>query len=170
MFIEPVSSVFERLRQTYEDSDRFIFENRVISSEPGIATFYYVSGKAKADLGDDLPDWYDCLGSFNRDHILKHLGGVLEPYIVEAELPTTTLQALFEIHGIKSVDLLHIDTEGSDYMILSQFDFEEYRPEVVLYEYKHLSIDDQNSARALLKKFGYRLYDYKSDTLAIRRR
>ena len=43
-------------------------------------TFYWVGEKAATELAD-LPAWWDELGSFNKNHILKHLNGRLAPYI-----------------------------------------------------------------------------------------
>lgn len=33
-----------------------------------------------------LPVWYDQLGSFDRQHIVKHLDGRLEPFIVTSNV------------------------------------------------------------------------------------
>ena len=65
---------------------------------------------------------------------------------------------------IDHVDLLHIDTEGYDWVVLSQFNLERYRPTVILFEYKHLDETDLNRAvahvsdaiRVLLKNCGLR--------------
>ncbi len=170
MFIEPVPFLFERLKRNYQYSDRFTFENVAISTETKATKFYYVSELAKVELGRGLPDWHDQLGSFNRDHILKHLEGRLEPYIVEEEIESITLQELFDRNHIKTIDLLHIDTEGFDYKVLSQVDFSRYHPSAVLYEHKHLSAEEKHSAESLLKKHNYRWVSYKNgDTLALRK-
>ena len=87
IFIEPVSFLFERLKNNYGNYDRFIFEKQAISTSKSIAEFYYVSERAKIELGNELPYWYDQLGSFNKNHILKYLNGLLEPYIVTVKYP-----------------------------------------------------------------------------------
>ena len=167
MFIEPVPFLFERLKQNYKNSERFIFENVAISTEKGLRKFYYVSEKAQEEIGDNLPGWYDQLGSFDKNHILIHLKGALEPYIVEEEIETITMPELFERNQIEKIDLLHIDTEGFDYQVLSQIDFSRYKPQVVLYEHVHLSDDEKNAAESILRKYNYhyKTYDGK-DTLA----
>ena len=96
---------------------RFIFENKALSSEPATLEFFYVSESAKNEL-EEVPYWYDQLGSFNRQHIVKHLNGQLEPYIVSKKIECDTLMNLIEYHSIETVDLLHIDTEGHDYQII----------------------------------------------------
>lgn len=167
IFIEPVGFLFERLRANYAGEARFVFENVAIAAERGSAPFYYVSERAKAALGDRLPYWYDQLGSFNRNHIVKHLDGLLEPYIVELELPCLPLQEVLDRNAVSRVDLLHIDTEGYDWQVLRQFDFGRYRPQVVLYEHKHLPKQDRHAARELLRAQGYRLSNDASDTLGV---
>jgi hypothetical protein len=50
-------------------------------------------------FGGELPFWYDQLGSFEKRHILRHLDGALEPYIVsEAVLCVPLADVLLE-HG-----------------------------------------------------------------------
>jgi FkbM family methyltransferase len=167
IFIEPVEFLFERLKKNYQHADRFIFENKAVGTEKGKMKFYYVSEKAKANLGDSLPCWYDQLGSFDKDHILKCLGGRIEPFIIEQDIESVRIQEIFDRNGVKKIDLLHIDTEGFDYKVLSQINFSKYRPLVVLYEHMHLSADEKEKARSMLRVFGYACVEYGGDTLAI---
>lgn len=167
IFIEPVGYIFQRLMKNYHNDKRFIFENVAIGAKKGRVKFYYVSEDAKAELGDDLPFWYDQLGSFNKDYILNHLHGKVEPYLVEEEVECVTLQEIFERNNVKKIDLLHIDTEGFDYKVLSQVNFERYKPMVVLYEHRHLSVDEKEKAKLLFKRSGYNHFEYGGDTLAI---
>jgi len=166
IFIEPVGFLFERLKRNYGNSDRFIFEKQAIAPSMGVAEFFYVSEKAKAELGDALPYWYDQLGSFDRNHILKHLDGILEPYILSETINTIPLQDIFDKHKVTRVDLIHIDTEGYDYSVLSTIDFSRYKPSVILYEHKHLSDVESKSAESLLIKNGYSCVQCGGDTLA----
>lgn len=167
MFIEPVGLYFQRLKHNYENADRFIFENVAIGTERETKRFYYVLEEAKTEF-DDLPYWYNQLGSFDKNHILKQLGDRLEPYIVEEEIECFPIQEIFDRNNVKTIDFLHIDTEGFDYKVLSQVDFDRYKPLIVLYEHVHLSADDREKAKLLLKTSGYRLVRYGFDTLAIK--
>ena len=167
IFVEPVGYLFERLKHTYGKSDRFIYENKAIANRRDKINFYYVSNKAKSELGNALPDWYDQLGSFDKNHILKHLDGKLEPYIITEKVDTIPLQEIFKKYKVINLDLLHIDTEGYDYKILSQLDFSKYKPTLILFEHKHLSEEEKNKAISLLKLQNYKCYYHGSDTLAI---
>lgn len=166
IFIEPVGYLFKRLRRNYGSSNRFIFERKAIAPDRGAVEFFYVSEKAKAELGETLPYWYDQLGSFDKNHILKHLNGILEPYVLSERINTVPLQDIFDKHKVRRIDLLHIDTEGHDYKVLSTIDFSRYKPAVILYEHVHLSDVEREYAESLLKKNGYSCRQYGGDVLA----
>jgi len=168
IFIEPVSFLYQRLRQNYSNSDRFIFENVAIGAERCARMFYYVRPDAQKFLGEELPPWHDQLGSFDRQHILNHLGAKIEPYIAEETIECYPLQEIFSRNGVRNIDLLHVDTEGFDYQVISQVDFDRYRPPVILYEHKHLPPDERDQARTLLKTHGYGLTECDcGDTVAV---
>jgi FkbM family methyltransferase len=170
MFIEPVPHLFQRLKRNYDNAGRFIFENVAISDNNEPRQFYYVSEDAKATFGDRLPFWYDQTGSFEKKHLIKHVNRInktLQSYIVEDYIRTISLPELFVRHGIKKIDLLHIDAEGYDHQVLLQLDFLRYRPSVVLYEQEHLSNDEKKSARLLLEAHEYSCVAYGGDILAL---
>lgn len=165
IFIEPVPAIFERLKANYENSPRFVYENVLVGPSGQVKTFYYVSEQARIDRGHELPGWFDQLGSFNRDHITKHVDG-LEPYIIEARLKCLTLDEILQQNQVKKLDLVHIDVEGYDYEVLKQLNLKRYAPSAILYENKHLG-SHKPEAEAYLTAAGYDLFDYDSDTLAI---
>lgn len=166
IFIEPIDFLFQRLRKNYGEAGRFIFENVAIGTEKGTKTFYYVSEKARTEL--DLPYWHDQLGSFDKAHITRALGEQMSPYIVEEDIECLPLQDVFDRNRVEAIDLIHIDTEGFDYKVLSQLDLERYKPSIILFEHHLLSDEEFVSARKLLRG-AYRLLEYGNDTLAIRK-
>ncbi len=166
IFMEPVDFLFERLRKNYQNDERFVFENVAIGSRKEAKRFYFVSEQAKDEL--DLPFWYDQLGSFNRSHILESLGNEVDSYIVDSEITCVRLQDVLDRNRVTSIDLIHIDTEGFDYEVLSQIDLVRYKPTIILYEHKLLGEDQFKRARSLLQSAGYRLFEYGGDTLAVR--
>lgn len=166
ILIEPVPYCFERLRANFGDPRRFILEQTAIGAATGRASFYYVS-QAAAEHIRDLPGWFDQLGSFDKSHILKHLDGILEPYIVEVAIDVRTLADILQRHHVSRVDLLHIDTEGYDYEILKTIDFSKNAPSVVLVEHCHLSDDDRRMMRRHLRQAGYTVMDCGRDFFAM---
>ncbi len=166
LFVEPVPYLFERLTRSHAPDARFRYENAAIN-DGSSAHFHWVDESARQQL-PDLPEWYDQLGSFDRQHILKHLDGILEPHIVSKEVNGITLGDLFVKHGIVKLDLLHIDTEGYDYKVLSQLDLSRHQPSVILFEHKHLPLHERAASIHHLAGH-YELYDLGSDFLAVNR-
>ena len=167
LLVEPVPHLFARLQANYPDAARFTLAQVAVADRSGELPFYYVNERARQEL-PGMPDWFDGLGSFDRSHIARWEGGVLEPYIVEASVPCLPLPALLARHGVRRVDLLLIDTEGYDYQVLRQVDLVATPPAAVLVEYKHLTGPDHKALRTLLRRHGYRVYDCHQDYLAVR--
>lgn len=168
VFVEPVPYAYERLVKNYGIDPKYTFEKVAISACREKKTFFYVSEAAKEELGDDLPVWYDQLGSFDKEHILKHLDGILAPYVVGVEIECEPIKEVLERNSITSLDLVHIDTEGFDYQVLKQIDLSSYRPQLILFEHKHLSPSERLMAKEMLENAGYRLAEIDGDTLAER--
>ncbi|MEM1318952.1 MAG: FkbM family methyltransferase [Bacteroidota bacterium] len=166
LFVEPVPYVFEQLRKNYPDHQRFRFENVAINKGEQLS-FHWVDPKAR-DTYPDLPYWFDQLGSFDKQHILKHFDGKLAPFIISKELEGIPLPTLFERNQVQQIDILHIDTEGYDWTILSQLDLAQHRPKFILYEHNHLSSADLEASKAFLRE-DYWLFEIGIDMLAVRR-
>jgi FkbM family methyltransferase len=165
LFVEPVPFLFERLKRNYQGHSRFMFENSLVNDGSKVK-FYWVAEAAKK-ANPNLPAWYDQLGGFDRGHITRHLPGV-EEFIEEAELAGITMGGMLDKHGIHTLDVLHIDTEGADYKILSQLDLSRHTPQVILFERKHLSAQEQSAAVAFLRD-KYEQYNLGPDILAVRK-
>lgn len=165
LFVEPVPYLFDRLKRNYSGNPRFKFENSVVNDGSNI-TFYWVAEQAKESI-PSLPDWHDQLGGFDRAHITRHIPE-LEDHIEEAKLSGITLDHLFAKHDIAKIDLLHIDTEGADFKILSQLDLKKQTPKIILYERKHLSKEEEDASILFLKE-RYVLYNFGADILAVER-
>jgi FkbM family methyltransferase len=149
LFVEPIPYLFERLKKNYGIDTRFSFENVAINDGTQ-QTFFSVKEEAKVDL-PNLSFWYDQLGSFKKENILKHLDGILEPYIIETQLSGMSLNELFQQNNIQDITLLHIDTEGYDWKILSQLNLDQIKPKVILIEHKHLAIIEKRNLINFLK-------------------
>jgi len=157
LLVEPVPELFQRLTQTYQGFTNVRFENLAISDQAGSSQFFMVHPSALRAI-PDLPPWWDQLGSFERNHILKHFGPIIEPYISEITISTLPLADVLARNQITCIDLLHIDTEGFDWHILRQLDLSRFRPKVILFEYRHLSEVEHSAALAFLQP-SYRITD-----------
>lgn len=168
ILIEPVPYLIERLKMNYNYADRFIFENVAIGRQPGKVPFYYVSDRAQHELSD-LPEWHDQLGSFDKQHILKHGLAQIEPFIEVMNVEVCTLEQVLVRNKWHSIDLLHIDAEGYDWEVLSGVDLRTLNPEMVIIEHAHLSAADRELARRKLADGGYRVREIGGDFCAIRK-
>ncbi|MBL4708661.1 MAG: FkbM family methyltransferase [Flavobacteriales bacterium] len=164
LFVEPVPYLYQRLQSNYKDSNRFRFENVAINNGDQL-TFYWVNPNAKESL-KDLPFWYDQLGSFDQDHIVKQLGDRIKPFILSEVLEGIQLDSLFKRNKIEQLDVLHIDTEGYDWKILSQLNLNKFEPSFILYEMNHLSKQEMNASYQFLKD-KYDLFHIGIDILAV---
>lgn len=150
LLVEPVPHLFERLKQNYAGNNRLQFANVAVAEKSTTSLFYYLDGSVKLSI-PDLPKWSDQLGSFEKNHITKHLGAVVAPFIKSLEIPTVSLSTLLEQQGVSKIDVLHIDTEGYDWKILQQLNLKRFRPKVILFEYKHLQEKEHLEALAFLR-------------------
>ena len=163
VLVEPVRYLFEQLVHNYKGQKNLIFENAAVSDEMGFRDFYYLKQTA-----DPLPYWYNQLGSFSVNSILKHEGVILgiEKYIVSEKVRTITVGSLLEKHKVKKINFLHMDVEGYDYEILKAFPWSLMKPDMILFESKHLSASDYEEAQQFLRSHGYSLVKLKGDTFA----
>jgi len=165
VMIEPVEYIFQRLVRKHGQDPSLAFENVAIAPAPGERNFYYLE-----ETTERLPEWYDQLGSFSLETILKHEAQIsrLRERIKAVRVRCSTLDEICHKHGIYNLDLIHIDTEGFDYEVLRLIDFESLRPGVILFEHKHLSDSDKKNALHLLAKNKYAHCSIGSDTLSVR--
>ncbi len=166
LFVEPIPYLFDRLKKNYGSSPRFSFANVAINNGSQ-QIFYSVKEEAKIAI-PHLPPTYDQLGSFDKNNIIKHLEGVLEPFIEETLLSGIKLEELFLKYEIKEIDVLHIDTEGYDWKILSQLDLNKIIPKIILFEHIHLANSEKKEAINFLKE-KYAIIRLGSDYLCLLR-
>lgn len=170
VLVEPVPYLFDRLKANYEDfQDWLSFENSAIANENGKMKFYRLK---KSDL-PNLPEWYDQLGSFKKEVVLKHRNRVpfFDDLLIEDCVNAITFKELLEKYGLRNLHLIHIDTEGYDYEIIKMIPFADIEIELIMFEYKHLSYADYRKAVKLLNTMGYQVHSVgnQGDTVAIKK-
>jgi hypothetical protein len=124
---------------------------------------YYISDDIKR-VCPDVPYWYDQLGSFDPNQVLKH--GFDAKYLASEQVRCEPLADVLSRNDIKQIDLLHIDVEGYEFEVIKQLDLSQ-PPRAILYENMHLSDTDKIMAEKLLVDAGYRVRRLLKDTLAI---
>lgn len=163
ILVEPVRYYFDLLKRNYAESDQLIFENIAVSDQDGGRDFFRI----REGL-DFLPDWTKGLGSFNRDVLMKHRWVIpnIQEYIVKETVKCLSFASLLDRHAVKKIDLIMIDTEGYDFEIIKQIDFNRIRPRVVIYEHKHIARGDRLDCEQLLRAQNYQVQRSFSNTLA----
>ncbi len=168
VLVEPVPECARKLRARYAGCGRFAIEEVAVSLESGVVPFYSVSETAKLQI-PGVPVWYDQLGSFDRSHIVRHLNGRLEPFIVERQVNVDTLEDVLKRHQITTFELLHIDTEGHDLHVLKSFDMHLHTPLTICVEHKHLDSRKRSEMKSLLQSANYHVQTTPADMVCIHR-
>ena len=167
LLVEPVPYLFKKLTKNYNGDRGVAFENVAIAEKNGIKYFY----RLKQSKDNYLPLWYDEIGSFIKSNVLKYRNKIkdIEKYLIKEKVKCLTFSSLLKKHHVTKIDLLHIDTEGYDYKILKQINFAKLKPAMILYEDRHLTSLEKESAREILLRNGYRLIKLPGDCLAYKK-
>jgi FkbM family methyltransferase len=164
ILVEPQTRPFEALRATYAGRPRLTLRNVAIDERDEVRLFYRITD------GPSVPEWAARLASFDRENILRQDSpqANLRDNLVCENVKCLSFESLLE--GVGHVDLLQIDAEGYDATLIHLFDFDRWRPSIVQFEHKHLSLADHDAAIRHLVKHGYRVAAAKVDTVAYRDR
>jgi len=100
--------------------------------------------------------------------VLSHSDRIpdIEKLLVKERVNCITFETLVRRHDVKKIDLLHVDTEGYDFAIIKQVDFDRFRPAIVIYEHKHLQQQQQAECQSYVKNRGYTLVQEGDNTIA----
>lgn len=162
LLIEPLAPAFTKLKKNYQGSDGLIFENCAVSDKNEKRICYYLSGRdrsgsehnRRATLSREYAEMYCDMVETDTANLNQEL------------VPCLTVPALFHKHNIEKVDLLVVDVEGLDFEVLKQFDFDRYKPKVVLCEEINLPGRKRNLCQKFLRAQGYTVLHYWGDLLA----
>lgn len=167
MLVEPVPYLFEQLVRNYAGHSGLRFENCAVAESSGTVPFWYLRESDE----NGLPPWYNQLGTFKLEILLKHesdvpnLRGLLEKTNVDCK----SLRELISGSDSTALDLLLIDAEGYDDAIVKQVDGNAVAPHLVVFERKHLNLCQFNACFDHLTSLGYEIFECHHDALAVRR-
>jgi len=162
--VEPLPFLMKRLKNNYPNHPRFHFIEKAVNDGTS-QSFYYVDDDAKTHI-PNLPEWFDQLGSFKQGHIQKHLGAEIVPFIQCLQLSGSRFMDLISEYKIDNLLLLHLDTEGYDWKILSQLEIDRVCPPVILFEHKHLLQQEKEEAFQNLSSV-YKIFRFGQDYFCI---
>lgn len=175
VMVEPIPYVFLRLKNNYKDVPGLQFEQVAIADERKTLPFFHVVESTEEER-NNLPEWYDQIGSFDRNHVLAHGNPKLvanyipqiEQRIRTTELPCITFDDLCDKTGVHSPDILHMDTEGYDLTLMRSIDLDRHRPRLIVFERKHVSSAELSDYRKILRIHGYRSLLLPDDIVCLR--
>ena len=168
LMVEPVPYIFERLADNYGALGRITLVNAAVADRDGELPFFHPRDVSESER-EQLPPWYDGIGSFSREAVLGHRDRIpdIEERLVERQVPCMTFASLCRRHSLERLDLLLIDTEGFDWEVLRQVDLDGLRPRLIVYEHFHLDAGTRAAAREHLLAHGYETLEEGFDTFAL---
>jgi FkbM family methyltransferase len=174
VLIEPVPFLFTSLKHNYNDKliDNHIeFLNIAISNKDG-----YIDMIAPSPDNDfsNYPFFLNQMSSTTDKYIQDYNFAQRFPdfKFETINVPCKRFNTIITEHSITSIDYLIMDTEGHDFTILMDIDFDIIKPNKILFEDKYVDDDGTSTNYDILvshlKSYGYSIYKKSDDdTLAI---
>jgi len=172
VLVEPISTYFSQLTEAYKGLDVRL-ENVAIADTDGTREMFRIADIDPIVHGQ--PPFITQLSSFREDRMTtlweayEKDAAVQEFYLqhrIKETVQCSTFDRLLDRHGLATLDLLQIDTEGYDFTLLQSIDFDRVRPRFVNYE-RVLLQADESACRWMMRQAGYVLLDWGQDTLCI---
>lgn len=139
--IEPVNFLAERLRTLHEKNNNVKVLEYAIHRTRNMVNFYFLDEASKSEMGSLWKSWYDQIGSFKKEHLLKY-AKQSSPFIREKLIVCKTLDKVVEDENIDEVMILHIDAEGFDLEVLKSINISKILPNFIMLEHKHVPLLD----------------------------
>lgn len=155
ILIEPQAKAFVMLQKNYESSKGLVFENIAIGTEDGeLELFSIDSGESE--------EWHDLIATARPEvGLLKDQNRT----VVSQKVKALKLETLWEMHGVKEVDLMLMDLEGFEPKIFQSYSWN-LKPKKIYFETRHLGYMQFQEVQKILHGQGYRLFTERGDCLA----
>jgi len=137
LLVEPVPYNYLELEKVYRDSKNIIISKNGVLDKNIIDSFYFVKKDSITKLGKH---WASQIGSFDKDHILKHKNKrfqIDDEHIEKIDIKFITFEELVKEYSIGSIEMLQIDIEGAEYKIMKSINYDELNINQILFESKH---------------------------------
>ena len=92
--VEPAPSLFDKLKRSYQGRANTRFLNVAVSDNDIDKPFYHLYDDVNLAC-PGIPDWYDQLGSFNRDNVANCLGKECDKYIKQIIVKSVSFDGLY---------------------------------------------------------------------------
>jgi len=164
LYAEPIPEYFKKLKSNMKGKSNRRFENAAISTYDGTITMTIIPPdivekglvhKAFAGMSAIDPSKNGMGSDADKE--------VVDKYSEQVKVKCITLNTFFKKHNIDHVDAISIDTEGHDYEIFKQLDFDKYRPKLIRLEHINLSTKEKTEIENILTQNNY-LFEYKNSS------
>lgn len=168
ILVEPVPDIFDRLKQNYDGQEGLSFSNHAITDFEGEIELLRMDPEVvergllqpgALGISTIMPE----KSAFTTKFIPEDHQWIVRQYQRSLNVPCMRLSTLLKEHAVSRIDLVVIDTEGSDWMIVRQLPLETYRPRLVYLEYNHLTPYEQLACARHFQNHGYRTYFDKNN-------
>lgn len=164
--LEPVGDYFLDLCKNYEKYSNIVPLNFAIHNDLSETSIYRVS----KEYEERVPEFALGIASFNRYHHEKTK--IPSEFIVEERVRCISIKDLVSSYNIKNLDLLVIDTEGYDYEILINIDFNLISPSIIHFEHglksKTMTNEQFLKLKTVFYENDYQLFVSEGDVTAIK--
>lgn len=143
ILVEPMAIHNDKIKECYLGVDNFFLENIAITTKniDEIIFYYHKNDGPKYEVS-----------TTDLNHILKH--GYDVSGVVELKVKCLTINNLFDKYNLSKIDILFIDSEGSDDEIIKSINFEKYNISKIYFENLHIK---DNSIYDFLIELGYNI-------------
>ena len=162
VLVEPLPDMLERARINYKNCEGLVFENVAITEKVQNKKLYRV--QPEVITKNKLPDWLKGMSTFS-DAKLKDY----QQFVTVEDVQCMPLMDLIEKNQLHTIDVFQIDTEGYDYKVFKQLDFNLFKPTLINIEIVNLSAEELRQLEQELLQQDYYFYSYGFDMIAIQK-
>lgn len=160
--VEPIDYLAEKLCLLHKENAFVKICQFAIHPNSNSVDFFHLPRDADKKMGALWKPWFDQIGSFSKQHLVKH-SPIIESFIEKTSISCKTLNHLIIDNKVESISILHIDAEGFDLEVLYSIDLERVKPHMLMLEHKHLKLKPLLSLVSKMKTLGYKAYVYHDD-------
>ena len=145
LLVEPFNYHLNKIKENYSDIIKNVYiENIAIHPTDNLR-----SVKLFYSERDGIDHKYQ-ITSMIPEHLIKH--GADSSELKTFEVPSLTINALFDKYSLKHIDYLFLDIEGIDFEVLKSINFEKYDIKHLQIEHIHLNLEE---LKFFMRKKGY---------------
>jgi FkbM family methyltransferase len=162
LLVEPLPDMFEKLKKNYRSEEQLVFANVALARQNHDVSLFRFRHDAP------VRDYLHGMATFDEQRIRRLARDLkLSSWIEEVRVRGLTFKQLLEEFAVTDITLLQVDTEGFDFEIIKMALECRKCPDLINYEFTHLSPQDRLESYRLLAAHGYSFIHGDYDTLAV---